>query len=165
MSEDGETKEKTRQVKHQVCLCLIPYIFYGAIIKVITASVSHSAGQTITRKRKADAEESSRHGNTTAIDYVDDDDSSIDPQLIIPTENIALLVGNIDDDDEEEITDEDMEAMVLGSLDGPLQTPSMLLVPGFAYKPSFSNQRDFEQEDRVYKGEDDPGYIPWERKG
>ncbi|KFY43691.1 hypothetical protein V494_01849 [Pseudogymnoascus sp. VKM F-4513 (FW-928)] len=105
----------------------------------LTAALApHSASQINTgnniRKRKAELDEPLQSGNTgtgaSVIDDVDDTGSQIDPRLRDSADNIALVIGN---DDDNEVPTEDMEGMVLEGLDGPLQMPPTLLVPGLAY--------------------------------
>lgn len=67
---------------------------------------SPARGTYVLRKRKAELGEpsESRYTDTTAyptpppvLDDVDDIDSQIDPRLRASADNIALIVGNVDD--------------------------------------------------------------------
>lgn len=63
------------------------------------------------------------------LDILDDIDSCIDPRLRDSAANITRVVGDVDD---ENVSNDEMEGMVLEGLDVPLETPSILLVPGMA---------------------------------
>lgn len=97
------------------------------------------------------------------LDTIDDIDSRIDPRLRASAANIALVVGDVD---EEEVSSDEIDEMILEVLDVPLETPSILLVHGTAYI-SFLSRINVVANKRLAstKVEGHSGCIPWDRKG
>jgi hypothetical protein len=112
------------------------------ILALLSQSVSQINIGTNTRKRKAESKEllkstqigaADSHAPASMVEDLDDMDDinpRIDPRLRALAANITRVVGGVD---KEEVSSEEMEEMVLESMDVPLETPSSLLVPGMAY--------------------------------
>lgn len=112
------------------------------ILALLPQSASQINIGTTIRKRKAKLEvlsESRQIGVAGSpplplmiedLDNLDDINSRIDPRLRASVANITRVVRDVD---EEEVSSDEIEEIVLEGLDVPLETPSSLLVPGMAY--------------------------------
>jgi hypothetical protein len=148
MSNDGDPAKRMHQVPDQASPDSFPPPdgMTGSSSNPFIPALPQSASQinigTNIRKRKAEPEVLSESMQIWAtdspaprlviedLDTIDDINSHIDPRLRASAANIARVVGNVD---EEEVSSDEIEEMVLGGLDVPLETPSILMVPGMAY--------------------------------